>query len=91
MVQLLTSDLFVVGELAGVKESLHGGLAEAVSALVGTDLVVFFYPGIEVLLESVDAVVDLAAEGNAIEFIEHGLMEALDDAVGLRAEVAGRI
>ena len=40
MVQLLTSDLFVVGELAGVKESLHGGLAEAVSALVGTDLVV---------------------------------------------------
>ena len=85
MGQFLTSDLFVVRELPGVKEGLHWGLAEAVSTLVSADLVVFRDPGIEVSLQRVDAVIDLAAEGHAVELVEHGLVETLDDAVGLRA------
>ena len=38
---------------------------------------------IEVDLQILDRGVDLLAEGDAVELVEHGLVEALDDAVGL--------
>jgi hypothetical protein len=39
--------------------------------------VVFGHPAIEVGLLFLDAAVDLLAEGDAVEFVEHGAVEAL--------------
>jgi IS30 family transposase len=52
---------------------------------MGTKFVELFYPGVEIGLQFVDRRIDLLAEGDAIELVEHGLVKALDDAVGLRA------
>jgi hypothetical protein len=41
-------------------------------------------PSVEIGLEFDDRTVDLLSEGHAVELVQHGLMEALDDAVGLR-------
>ena len=68
-----------------VEEGLHGGLSEAPLALMGSGLVEFAHPEVEVGLEVLDRLVELLAEGDAIELVEHGLVESLDDAVGLRA------
>lgn len=40
---------------------------------------------VEIGLQPIDRRIDPLAEGDAIEFVEHGLGEAFDDAVGLRA------
>ena len=42
-------------------------------------------PGIEVGLEFGDRSIDLLAEDDAVELIAHRLVEALDDAIRLRA------
>ena len=65
------------------------GLSEAPFALMRPDLVELAHPDVEVGLQVVDRRVDLLAEGDAIELVEHGLVEALDDAVGLRAPGLG--
>ncbi len=85
----LSSDLFFVRDVAGVKEGLHGRLSEAVSSLVCTVVVVVLHPGIEIRLERLYAVVDLTAEGDAVELVEHGFVKALDDTVGLRTARPG--
>ena len=84
---IATGDLeaFLAREREGVKEGLERGLSEAPLALMGPDLVELAHPEIEVGLQVVDSGVDLLAEGDAVELVEHGLVEALDDAVGLRA------
>ena len=48
-------------------------------------LVVAGDPGIEIGLQLLDRAVDLAPEGDAVELVQHRPVEALDDAVGLRA------
>ena len=48
-------------------------------------LIVTLDPGIEVGLEFGDRSIDLLAEDDAIELIEHRLVEPLDDAIRLRA------
>src|SRR5438034_1086590 len=48
-------------------------------------LIVFRDPGFQVSLQLVDRTVHLFAERDTIEFVEHGLVEAFTDAVGLRA------
>jgi hypothetical protein len=63
---------------------LHPGLAEAVFSTVRPCLVVFGQPSIQIGLEFVKAVVDLLAEGDLIELLQEGLVEAFADAVGLR-------
>ena len=68
-----------------VKEGVERGLSEAPLALMGPRLVELAHPEIEVGLQLLDRRVDLLAEGDAVELVEHGLVEALDDAVGLRA------
>jgi hypothetical protein len=68
-----------------VKEGLHGGLSEAPLSLVGPGLLELAHSEVEVGLQVDDRLVELLAEGDAIELVEHGLVEALDDAVGLRA------
>ena len=47
--------------------------------------IVIIEPEIKILLQLTDGVVELLAERDAVELIEHGFMEPLDDAVGLRA------
>ena len=42
-------------------------------------------PSVEVGLQLVDRLVDLLAEGDPVEFIEDGAMEALTNTIGLRA------
>jgi hypothetical protein len=37
------------------------------------------------ILQLLDAIVELLAEGHAVELVQDGLVEALTDAVGLRA------
>src|SRR5437763_6029069 len=74
---------FAMGER--VKNGLHRGLSEAPASLMGPALVVVDEPGIEIGLQLVDRAIDLLAERHPIEFVEHGAMEALADAIGLRA------
>src|SRR5205823_8653850 len=80
---------FLLRQGERVKEGLHRGLAEAPAALMGSLLVVFDDPGIEVGLQLVDRAIDLLAERQPVELVEHGSMETLADAVGLRALCLG--
>ena len=52
---------------------------------MGSFVVVAFNPFIQIGLQLGDGVVDLLAEGDPVELVQHGLVEPLDDAVGLRA------
>jgi len=52
---------------------------------MGSLVVVAFNPFIQIGLQLGDGVVDLLAEGDPVERVQHGLVEPLDDAVGLRA------
>jgi hypothetical protein len=57
---------------------------------MGPGLVELSHPEVEVGLEVLDRLVELLAEGDAIELVEHGLVEALDDAV-IRYEIRRRL
>ena len=81
----LFSYLFVLRDGAGVQECLHRRLAEAIAALMRPPIIVFRHPMIEILLQFADRRVDLLAEGDAIELVEHGLVVALDNSIYLRA------
>jgi hypothetical protein len=48
-------------------------------------LIVFLDPVIQVGLQLVERTIHLLAKANTVELVEHGLVEALADAVGLRA------
>jgi hypothetical protein len=74
----------------GVKEGLERRLSKAPFALMRPDLVELAHPEIEVGLQVLDGGVDLLAEGDAIELVEDGLVEALDDAV-IRYEIRRRL
>jgi hypothetical protein len=52
---------------------------------MGSDLVVLLDPEIQVALQLLDGAIDFFAEGHPVELVEDGLVEPLDDAVGLRA------
>ena len=64
---------------------MHRRLAEAPAPLMWPRLVVFADPHIKIGLQLVTGTVHLFAERDAIKLIEHGLVEALADTVGLRA------
>ena len=85
----MTGEGFFPREREGVKEGLERSFSEARLALVGPDLVELAHPEIEVGLKLVDCGVDLFSEGDAVELVEHGLVEALDDAV-IRYEIPRR-
>src|SRR6185295_11683664 len=67
------------------QEGLHWRLAVAPAPLMWSLVVVPGDPGIEVGLQLLDAGVDAFAERHLIEFLQDGFVEALTDAVGLRA------
>ena len=48
-------------------------------------MIVLDQPGVEIGLQLLDRAIDLLAERYTVELVEHGAMEALADAVGLRA------
>ena|SRR6516225_10917740 len=75
---------------AGRQGRLHRGLSEAPFALMWSGLVELAHPGVEVGLQFVDRLIELLAERDAIELVEHGLVEALDDAV-IRYELRRRL
>src|SRR6266568_1173382 len=81
----LGCDHFLLGGRQCVKEGLHRRLAEAPASLMWPRLIVFAKPQIKIGLQLVDRTIHLFAEGDAVELVEHGLVEALADAVGLRA------
>ena len=56
---------------------------------MGAFFVELSQPLIDVRLKRLKALVDLLAEGHAIEFVEDGLVKAFADAVGLRASYLG--
>src|SRR5438552_15006341 len=80
---------FLPGEWDGVKEGLHWRLAVAPAPLMWSLFVVPGDPGIEVGLQLLDTTVDAFAERHLIEFLQDGFVEALTDAVGLRASRLG--
>jgi len=84
------TDLFVAGERGCVKEGLHGGFPEAVAALMSSGLVVVIDPEIEIGLKLSDGVVDLFAESDAVELVEQGLVEPLDNTIRL-GDVPGSV
>jgi hypothetical protein len=52
---------------------------------MGSLLVVVDEPDVEVGLQLLDRLVDLLSEGDPVEFVEDGAMEALANTIGLRA------
>ena len=52
---------------------------------MGPGLVELAHPEIEVGLQVIDGRLDRLAEGDAVELLEHRLVKALDNAVGLWA------
>jgi hypothetical protein len=54
-------------------------------ALMWSHLVIFANPQIEIGLQLVDRTIHLLAKRDTAKFVEHGFVEALADAVGLRA------
>src|SRR5437899_11396408 len=86
----LGCDHFLLGRRQCVKEGLHRRLAEAPASLMWPRLIVFAKPQIKIDLQLVDRTIHLFAEGDAVELVEHGLVEALADADGLRALGLGR-
>ena len=52
---------------------------------MGSGFIIFLHPPIQIGLQLLDAFVELLAEGNAVKLVQDGLVEALTDAVGLRA------
>ena len=48
-------------------------------------LIVFRDPAIQIGLQLVDRTIHLLSEGDTVELVEHSLVEAFADAVGLRA------
>jgi hypothetical protein len=72
---------FPLGEFQFIEEGAHRRLAVTPSSRAEC------CPGeprIKIILQGVDGFVDLLAEGNAIELVEHALVQPLDDPVGLR-------
>ena len=63
---------------------MHRRFAVAVFSLMGTLRVVVNEPRIKVLLQLVHRGIDPLAERGAVELIQHGFMQPLADAVGLR-------
>lgn len=47
-------------------------------------IVVLIEPRIKIGLQGINRFVDILAEGDTIELVEHGLVQSLDDPVGLR-------
>ena len=78
-------DHFLLHHRQCVKQGLHRSFAEAPAPLMWPYFVVFADPCIEIGLQFVDRTIHLLAEGYTVEFVEHSLVEALADAVGLRA------
>jgi len=68
---------------------LHWRLAVAPAPLMWSLFVIPGDPGIEVSLQLLDADVDAFAERHLIELLQDGFVEALADAVGLRASRLG--
>ena len=64
---------------------MHWRLAETPAPLMWSLFVVPGDPGIEVSLQLLEAGVDAFAERHLIELLQDGFVEALADAVGLRA------
>ena len=60
---------------------MHRSLAEAPAPLMGPRLIVLVNPDIEIGLQLVDETIHLFAERDTVKLIEHGLVEALADAV----------
>src|SRR5512144_2804683 len=73
------------GHRQAVKEGRHRRLAVTPAALVGADLVVLAEPFVQVGLQLGDRPVELLAKSNAVELVQHGLVEALADSIRLRA------
>src|SRR5262249_32605933 len=67
------------------QEGLHWRFAKAPASLMWPLLIEVADPQIEIGLQLVERTIHLFAECDTIELIEHGLVEALTDAVGLRA------
>src|SRR5207247_11219709 len=63
----------------------HRGLNAGPSALMGALFVVLDEPYIRIGLQLVDRQIDLLAERNPVELVQDSAMEALANAVGLRA------
>src|ERR1700746_3940024 len=78
-------DHFLLRYRHRIQEGLHRSFSEAPSSLMGTRLIIFRDPRIQIGLQLVDRTIHLLAEGDTIELVEHGFVEALADAVGLRA------
>src|SRR6266513_173718 len=81
----LGCDHFLLGRRQCVKEGLHRRLAEAPASLMWPRLIVFAKPQIKIDLQLFVRTIHLFAEGDEVDLVEHGLVEALADAVGLRA------
>src|SRR3954451_6396960 len=85
----LGSDHFLLRDRHCIKEGLHRRFSEAPASLMWPRFIVLADPQIDVGLQLVNRTIHLFAERDAVELVEHGLVEALADAVGLRTLCLG--
>jgi hypothetical protein len=82
-------DQFLPCEPKRIEEGSHRGLAVAPSSVMFSLIVVLVKPDIQIVLQGWYRVVDLPAERDAVELVEHGLVKTLHDPVGLRRSCPG--
>ena len=71
-------------DLFAVLQGLHGRSPFTDFTLMGAVIIIVIDPFVEVFLQHLDAVIDNLAERHLIELLQHGFVEPLADAVGLR-------
>ena len=82
-------DHFLLRHRECVQEGLHRGFTEAPTALMWPRLIVLTDPQIKIGLQFIDRMIHVLAERDTVELVQHGLVEAFADTIGLRAPRLG--
>ena len=81
----LGCDHFLLRDRRGIQEGLHRGFAEAPASLMRPVSIELFEPPVEIGLQLCDRSIKLFPKGDAVELVQHGLVEPLHDPIGLGA------
>jgi hypothetical protein len=67
----------------GIDKCLHRNLPVAPSSLMGSVLIIYFQPRVQIGLEFIERSVDLFTKCDSIKPIQHGFVKPFTDTVGL--------
>lgn len=80
---------FILSQMDAIQEGLHWSFSIVVFPGMGSVVVILFKPKIQIFLQLFQGFVDLLPEGDCIELVLNGPMEAFADPIGLRRSGLG--